>query len=165
MKKILFVDLVMTSLSLMGFNHQKLKGSEFTGLWDLVSVESIATDNSISYPYGEKPSGRMMIDEEGNYMVEIFTTVRAKIASGNKSTATPEENAMMVKGSNAHYGKLVVDQETKTLVFKAQKAFFPNWEGQDLKSAYTLENGILKSYSSNTTFGGSKAIVTWEKKK
>jgi Lipocalin-like domain len=165
MKKVLLAGLTMASLSFVGFNHQSTKGNDFTGLWDLVSVESIAADNSVTYPYGEKPSGRMMIDEDGNYMVEIFTTARAKIISGNKSTATPEENAMMVRGSNAHYGKMAGDPGTKTLLFKVQQAFFPNWEGQDLKSAYSLENGVLKSYSSNTTFGGSKAIVTWEKKK
>ena len=165
MKKYFFAGLAMASLSLMGFNHSKWKENDLAGLWDLVSVENITADNSVSYPYGEKPSGRMMIDAEGNYMVEIYTTVRTKIASGSKSTATPEENAMMVKGSNAHYGKVIIDPETKTLVFKPQKAFFPNWEGQDLKSTYSLENGILKNYSGNTTFGGSKAIVTWEKKK
>lgn len=165
MKKCLLAGISVTSLLLLSFGYQQVKQKDFTGLWDLVAVESIAADNTITYPYGEKPSGRMMIDKEGNYMVEIYTTTRAKITSGSKNTATAEENVMMVKGSNAHYGKFVADMEAKTLVYKPEKAFFPNWEGQDLKSTFTLDNGLLKNYSANTTFGGSKAIVSWQKRK
>lgn len=165
MKKILVAGMVLSIVCLLGFNYQAVTQKDFIGLWDLVSIESVAKDGTITYPYGEKPSGRMMIDKEGNYMVEIYTITRAQLASGSKNTATPEENAMLVKGSNAHYGKFVADTKAKTLSYKPEKAFFPNWENQDLQSTFSLENGTLKNYSGNTTFGSAKAIVTWQKRK
>jgi hypothetical protein len=165
MKKILLAGVALATICSMSFTYQTLTQKDFTGLWELVSVESITKDGTVTYPYGEKPSGRMMIDKDGNYMVEIYTINRAKIVSGNKNTATPEENAMLVKGSNAHYGKFVADVNAKTLLFKPEAAFFPNWEAQDLQSTFSLENGTLKSYSANTTFGSAKAIVTWQKRK
>lgn len=163
MKKKLLAGIVLAFVCLTGFDQLKAKQKDFAGLWELVSVENIAKDSTTSYPYGEKPAGRMMIDKEGNYMIEIYTVTRTKIASGSKNSATAEENIMLVKGSNAHYGKFVADNEAKTLLYKPERAFFPNWEGQELKSQFTYEKGILKSYSTNTTFGGSKAIVTWKK--
>ncbi len=163
MKKILPAALMLSSAGLPGFSNQDIQQKDFIGAWELVSVESIAQDNTVTYPYGEHPLGEMMIDGEGNYMVEIYTRSRAKIVSGSKSSATPEENVMMVKGSNAHYGKFVADVEAKTLTYKPEGAFFPNWEGQELKSTFTLEDGVLKSYSVNTTFGAARAIVTWQK--
>jgi len=165
MKIVLLSGISMASLLLMSLRDQNLKKKNFIGIWDLISVENLASDNSVSYPYGEKPAGRMMIDSDDNYMVEIYTAKRTKIATGSKNTASPEENVMMVKGSNAHYGTFAVDVSAGTLLFKPEKAFFPNWEGLDLKSTFTIENEILKSFSCNTTFGGSKAIVTWKKRK
>ncbi|MFN8349250.1 MAG: lipocalin-like domain-containing protein [Spirosomataceae bacterium] len=163
MKQTLVTAITLTCVCLMGFNYGNIKQKDFIGVWQLVSIESIAKDSSVSYPYGEKPMGRMMIDKDGNYMVEIYTNSRTKIASGSKSSATPEENMMMVKGSNAHYGKFIADVEAKTLLYKPEGAFFPNWQGQELKSTFTLQDGLLKSYSINTTFGAAKAIVTWQK--
>jgi Lipocalin-like domain len=137
---------------------------DLVGTWDLVTVKSIAADSSITYPYGEHPAGLLIFSAGGEYALQIYSHNRSKIASGNKSTATPEENGMMVKGSNAHFGKYKLDAASKTITYSVESAFFPNWEGQELKASVTLENNIFTSYAGFTTFGAAKAVVIWKKR-
>ena len=137
---------------------------DLIGTWDLVTVKSIAADSTVTYPYGEHPAGFLIFSAEGDYALQIYSRNRPKIVSGNKSTATPEENIIMVKGSNAHFGKYKLDAGNKTITYSVESAFFPNWEGQDLKATVTLGNNILTSYAGFTTFGAAKAVVIWRKR-
>jgi Lipocalin-like domain len=136
---------------------------DLVGTWDLIAVKSIAADSTVTYPYGEHPAGFLIFSSGGEYALQIYSRNRSKIVSGNKSTATPEENGMMVKGSNAHFGKYKLDAVNKTITYSVESAFFPNWEGQDLKATITLENNILTSHAGFTTFGAAKAVVIWKK--
>jgi hypothetical protein len=163
MKSTLLGIMLLTSTGLLAQNNKKL-AKAFTGVWELVTVKSVAADSNVSYPYGEHPAGTMILDNNGYYSLQIYGEGRTKIASGSKNTATPEENIMLVKKSNAHYGSYTIDGQNGAIIFKPAYAFFPNWEGQELKHSYTLENGILTYSSAVSTFGASKAIVVWKKK-
>ncbi len=159
------------SISLLAITHlfaQTTKRKKIfpaiNGIWELVTVKSVSADSSVSYPYGEHPFGNMLLMQDGNYSVQIYSASRTKIISGNKSTATPEENIMMVKGSNAHYGKYELDIKSQVIIFKPEHAFFPNWEGQELKQSFVLEGNMLTYSSSASTFGANKSVVIWKMK-
>lgn len=135
------------------------------GEWTLISIENTNADSSKSYPYGDAPQGLLIFEPNGDYAIQILRAVRPKVASNNKSTATPEESIALVQGANSHYGQYIVDEQKHTITYKVAHAFFPNWEGKDLTTIYTLQDDILKSYSTNTTNGGASAVITWKRKK
>jgi hypothetical protein len=157
-KHLLLFGLLITSVTTWA------QTSKFTGAWSLVSVENTNADNSKTFPYGEEPKGLLVLEQNGDYAVQILKAARPKVVSNNKNTATPEENAALVQGNNSHFGKFLIDENNHTITYQVEHAFFPNWEGRELKSSYTLTGDILKIFSNNTTNGGASAIVTWKRK-
>lgn len=139
--------------------------TEIIGTWTLVSVENINSDGTKNFPYDLNPKGILFFDEKGNYSIEIYKNERPKIISGDKNKCTPEENAAIVQGSNAHFGKYEIDEVQKIITFKIQTASFPNWEGTVQKRSYTFMNNELKYVVTNTTQGGKSvtAEVVWKK--
>ena len=155
-------------LGLNTANAQKtkqIKNSEILGSWTLVSVENINSDGTKNLPYDVNPRGILFFDEKGNYAIEIYKNERPKIISGDKNKCTPEENASIVQGSNAHFGEYEIDETNKIITFKIKTASFPNWEGTIQKRSYTFLNNELKYVVTNTTQGGKSvtAEVVWKK--
>lgn len=144
---------------------KKVMKSEIVGSWTLVSVENINSDGTKNLPYDVNPKGILFFDEKGNYAIEIYKNERPRIISGDKNKCTPEENASIVQGSNAHFGKYEIDQTDKIITFKIKTASFPNWEGTIQKRSYTFLNNELKYVVTNTTQGGKSvtAEVVWKK--
>ena len=91
---------------------------------------------------------------------------RPLIVSGNKNTSTPEENAALIKGFNAHFGTYEVDDKYKRITFNIMHASFPNWENKTQKRNYTYSNNELKYIVTNTTQGGASVVaeVLWKKR-
>ena len=157
MKTIFFILFTLGSMSIT-YAQNKL-----TGTWTLVSVDNIYPDSSRIHPYGEHPQGLLMMDTKGNYAIQIFNVIRPKVISGDKNKCTPEENAALVQGSNAHFGKYMADD--KTITFNIAHASFPNWEGTIQKRSYTFTGNELKYVVTNTTQGGQSVIaeVVWQR--
>lgn len=144
---------------------QKPLRDQLIGTWQLFSVDNIYPDNSRVHPYGENPKGMLIFDVNGNYAIQIFRANRPKILSGDKNNCTPEENSMLVQGSNSHFGKYLVDETAKTITFNIIHASFPNWEGTVQKRFYNFAGNEIKYVVTHTTQGGLDVIaeVTWIK--
>jgi hypothetical protein len=138
---------------------------QLAGTWTLISVDNIYADGSRVHPYGDNPSGMLFFDEKGNYAIQILRTTRPQIASGDKNNCTPEEYLALVQGSNSHFGKYTIDEKNKTITFKIEKAFFPNWEGTEQKRTYTYADNEIRYVVTHTTQGGKAVIaeVAWRK--
>jgi hypothetical protein len=165
MKRLLVLLLCFTSV----VNAQKSSGKslkqELIGTWSLVSVDNIYPDNSRIHPYGDNPKGLLIFDNKGNYAIQILKAVRPLIATGDKNKSTPEENSVMVQGSNSHFGKYAVNEAEKTITFKIEHAFFPNWENTEQKRVYTYTRNEIKYVVTHTTQGGQSVIaeVAWRR--
>src|ERR1044072_3299106 len=61
------------------------------GTWTLVAADREFPDGRRVPDYGDRPQGRMMIDEKGRYSIQIFGTDRQRFASGSAAQGTPEE--------------------------------------------------------------------------
>jgi hypothetical protein len=160
---ILFLLLVVNS-AIAQKAKQTIK-TEILGAWTLVSVENINSDGTKNLPYDLNPKGILFFDDKGNYAIEIYKNERSKIISEDKNKCTPEENAAIVQGSNAHFGVYEIDENQKIITFKIKTASFPNWEGTIQKRSYTFMNNELKYVVTNTTQGGKSVIaeVVWKK--
>jgi len=162
------VSILFLLLALNAAIAQKTKqemNTEILGSWALVSVENINSDGTKNLPYDVNPKGILFFDEKGNYAIEIYKNERPKIISGDKNKCTPQENASIVQGSNAHFGEYEIDETNKIITFKIKTASFPNWEGSIQKRSYTFLNNELKYVVTNTTQGGKSvtAEVVWKK--
>ncbi len=106
--------------------------------------------------------GSLSLDASGRYMLMTMRPDLPKIASGNRMTATPEENKAIVGGVVAHFGTYTVADNN--LVFRIELASFPNWNGVEQKRAFTLNGDELK-YTLATASGGGSVTLTWKRVK
>jgi len=168
MKKLLFLTLLsitISKLSAQSYKTQDIKNEDLIGIWSLVAVENTNPDGSKTLPYGEKPKGMLVLEENGNYAIQILKASRPKVVAGDKNKATPEENAALVQGNNSHFGTYALNDKLHTITFRVETAFYPNWEGTVQERSYTLKDDELKYTVTNTTNGGAvTASVVWRRK-
>lgn len=132
------------------------------GTWALVAADKILPGGERVPDYGKSPKGRLMIDAQGRYSLQIFKSERAPFASGDKAHGSPDEFSSAVLGSSTHYGALDVDAKLGILIFRIEGASFPNWEGTVQKREYTLEGEVL-TYRVPARPDGSIPLSAWRK--
>jgi len=76
---------------------------------------------------------------------------------------TVEENKAAVQGANPHWGTDSVNEANKTIDFKIEHAFFPNWEGTEQKRPFTITGDELR-YTATASTGGTAELV-WKRAK
>lgn len=135
------------------------------GTWTLTAADRLKPDGSRARDYGEHPKGRLIIDAQGRYSLQIFDGDRPRVASGEKRTATPEENAGAVLGSSTHYGTVAIDTAAHVLVFKIEGASFPNWDGTEQRRKYALTADSLSYQVPTPRPDGSVPISEWRRER
>src|SRR6478752_6215506 len=133
------------------------------GTWTLTAADRLKPDGARARDYGEHPKGRLIIDEKGRYSLQIFDGDRPRVASGDKRTATAEENAGAVLGSSTHYGTVAIDAAAHVLVFRIEGASFANWEGTEQRRKYVLTADTLSYQVPTPRPDGSVPISEWRR--
>jgi hypothetical protein len=87
-----------------------------------------------------------------------------KVASNNRTTATPEENKAIVQGSLTHFGTLSVNAADKTMTFKIETATFPNFDGTEQKRPFTVTGDEL-TFTVAAASGGGTVTAVWKRAK
>lgn len=134
------------------------------GTWTLTAADRITPSGVRERDYGAAPKGRLIIDAQGRYSLQIFKSERTGFASGDKKRGTPEEYADAVLGSSTHYGVVAIDEAAHQLVFKIEGASFKNWEGGTQRRAYDLRGDLL-SYRVPTAPDGNVPISEWRRER
>ena len=93
-------------------------------------AEVVAPDGKKSFPFGETPKGVLIFTADGHFAQVHIASDVPKIASGNRLTGTPEEYAIIMRGSISIFGDYSVNEEKKTVTFKIVSATYPNWQGE-----------------------------------
>lgn len=135
------------------------------GTWTLTAADRLQPDGARVRDYGAHPKGRLIIDAEGRYSLQIFDGDRPRVASGDKRTATPEENAGAVLGSSTHYGTVAIDAAAKVLVFRIEGASFANWEGTEQQRKFALTNDSLSYQVPTPRPDGAIPISEWRRER
>jgi polyisoprenoid-binding protein YceI len=99
--------------------------------------------------------------------MQIFRDGRPKFAANDKSKGTPEEHKAAMQGSNAHFGRYTVNEMDHSVTFHIEHASFPNWEGSERKSPFTLTGDEFKYTVANPTTGGPNVTgeVVWKRQR
>jgi hypothetical protein len=136
---------------------------DLVGTWTLVSAVTEQGGNKTD-TYGPHPKGILMVDANGRYVIAIARAGLPKVASNNRTTATPEENKAIVGGSITHFGTLSVNAADQTMTFKIETATFPNFDGTEQKRPFTLTGDDL-TYTVPAASGGGTATTVWKRAK
>jgi hypothetical protein len=155
---LLFLGVVLSASEVFAQSTKDLAGT-----WTLVSVVTEQGGNKTD-TYGPNPKGILMVDANGRYVITFARADLPKVASNNRTTATPEENKAIVGGSLTHFGTISVNTADKTFTFKIETATFPNWDGTEQKRAFTVTGDEL-TYTVPTASGGGTASVVWKRAK
>jgi hypothetical protein len=84
-----------------------------------------------------------------------------KLASDNRTAATPEEAKAIVSGSIAHFGSYLISDATIT--FRIETSTHPNWDETTQKRSFTIKGEELKYTVSTAAVGGGSATLTWKR--
>lgn len=135
------------------------------GTWTLTAADRLYPDGERAHDYGDHPQGRLIIDAQGRYSLQIFDGDRLRIASGDKATATPQELSSAVTGSSTHYGTVAVDPAAHLLVFRIAGASFANWDGTEQRRKYVLTADSLSYQVPTPRADGSVPISEWRRER
>jgi len=138
------------------------------GAWKLVRCDNVYPDGHRVELYGPNPDGLWLIDAQGNYTMLIVRSQRNRFAANDKSKGTPEEYRSASLDFNAHYGHVSV--EGMKMHVHIDHASFPNWDGRDSTSSFTIKNdekGDELTYTvgapSSGAGEGAKGEVVWRR--
>jgi hypothetical protein len=134
------------------------------GTYSLVAADVIKTDGARVRDYGDAPKGRLIIDAQGRYSLQIYKSERPRFASDNKLAGTPAEFEAAMLGSSVHFGTLQIDPAAGDLIFSIEGASFPNWEGTRQKRHYQF-NGDELSYRVPPRPDGGTPVSVWRRLK
>jgi hypothetical protein len=132
------------------------------GTWTLVAADKILPGGARARDYGEHPRGRLVVDAQGRYSLQIFKSERVRFATDSKADGSTDEFKSAVMGSSTHYGTVTIDAKAGQLVFSIEGSSFPNWEGTVQRRRYTLEGGEL-SYQVPPRADGSIPVSVWRR--
>ena len=133
----------------------------FIGVWKLVSCESKAKDGAVSYPYGEKPVGRITYDQAGRMSAQLMRPGR-RPAGVSLRGASAEELREAVSGFAAYFGTFDVDEAARTVIHHVQGGLIPGRVGTDLRRTYEFAGNRLI-----LTAAGQDAVLrlVWERER
>ena len=134
--------------------------NRFIGVWRLVSCVRKESNGDLTYPYGEKPVGRIAYDKAGRMSVQIMRPGRSQASGRTLRGASVDILREAVDGFIAYFGTFDVDEATRTVVHHVQACLVPSWVGTDLKRIYEFEGNrlILTAESEEGTLR-----LTWQR--
>jgi hypothetical protein len=138
---------------------------DVVGTWTLVSPVTEHGGNKTD-TYGPNPKGMWVVDANDRYVMAYARADLPKVASNNRTSATPEENKAIVGGSLTHFGTVSVNPADKTLTLNVEASTFPNWNGTALKVPFTITGDELTFTAVATAAsGGGTVTVVWKRAK
>lgn len=136
--------------------------SPLAGSWTLVAADVLHPDGSRGRDYGAAPLGRLLVDAQGRYSLQIFKSERPRFAAADKGQGSTAEFAAAVLGSSTHYGSVSVDADKQLLTFAIEGSSFPNWEGTRQQRQFLLKDNEL-SYQVPPRPNGDIPVSVWRR--
>lgn len=134
------------------------------GAWTLVRCDNVYPDGHRVQLYGPHPEGLWLIDDQGDYMMQIVRAKRMPFAADDKSKGTPEEYRAASMDSDAHYGH--ISANANVIHIHILHASFPNWDGESSTRRYTLKGDLLTYWLAKPSSGaaeGAQGEVVWRR--
>jgi hypothetical protein len=150
--------------SLLAVSPAHAQSANLVGAWTLVS--SVVEQGGQKFePFGPNPRGALIFEAGGRYAAMIARPGLPKLASDNRTAATPEEAKAIVAGSIGHFGSYAISAADKTITFRIETSTHPSWDGAEQKRSYTLSGDELRYTVGTAAVGGGSATLVWRRAK
>lgn len=138
---------------------------QLIGTWRLLSCDAVTSDGKTAYPFGPKPTGRLIYDRAGGMTVQVMASGREPLSVFEKSRATPEEAHRALKSYEAYFGTYHVNEAAQLVIHRVEGALFPNWVGTDQRRFAELSGSrlVLRTPPMPYRDGTVTTRIVWER--
>ena len=130
------------------------------GTWQLKAAYDLHKDGSKTFGFGPAPSGRLMVDHEGRYSLQIYRSNQptyAVDAQGNRTQFKPGEIA------STHYGEVNLEAATGRVTFRIEQAYNLRWNGTVQMRPYHLSADELSYRVPPQPGSDTEAVSVWQR--
>lgn len=138
------------------------RGASLVGTWDLVAADKELPDGTRVPDYGAHPVGRLMIDAQGRYSLQIFRSERPNFAANDRAKGTDSEMREAVLGVSTAIGTVTTDWEAHTMQFNVIDGAYPNIRGTSQVRPFTFDGKVL-AWRVAKRPDGSVPISVWRR--
>jgi hypothetical protein len=141
----------------------KTLAEQFVGTWTLVELFYTTQNGTRIDSLGSDPMGRLRLDADGTFTLQIMRRGLPKFKSNNREQGTAEENRAVVQGTVSYFGTYSVNEKDKIFAVHIEACSYPNFEGADQQRPFTLKGDILTFTNKNSSVAGSSVQQTWRR--
>ena len=98
------------------------------GEWELVGWRRVASDGSVTYPFGEDVEGLLIYTASGLMMVQMTASKRPNIDTTDPLGGDAEARASAYSTCLAYFGRYEIHGEE--VVHRVEASLYPNWSGR-----------------------------------
>jgi hypothetical protein len=139
------------------------QAKDLVGTWTLVSL-TFEQDGKKTDFYGPNPRGQLTYDADGHFSEILTRSDLPKFASNSRMTGTAEENKSIVQGILAQFGTYSVSEADKMITRHIESCTFPNYNGMDRKSSFSVSGDELSITGlSGTSTGTGTPHLIWKR--
>jgi hypothetical protein len=157
--------LALTLLPGSAVSQQKSLKEQLVGTWNIVSWERTDPDGTKVHAFGTNPKGINIFGADGHFVVLYTRADLPKLASNDRTKATPQEAKALMDGAIAYYGTYTVDDASKTIALSIETTTFPNQLGRPQKRVISSLTTDELKYSNPTATAGGRIEVTLKRAK
>jgi hypothetical protein len=161
-RRLLLISLASTAVfaASQAWSQHKDLQKEIVGDWTLVSSYN-ERDGKRTEPFGRRPEGYLHLGQNGRFAYLVFSAKHAaNFAASDRTKATPDEAAAVVRSSIAYYGTYKVSKDG-SLEWNIERTTFPNNRGPG-KRTVTLSGDEMSIANAGATAGGTNYFV-WKR--
>jgi hypothetical protein len=155
----------LTFLSGTAISQQNSLQDQLVGAWTLHIGDSVRPDGSQTPLFGPNPNGIVTFDAGGHYNLEISRSNVPKLASGNGTSGTADENKTAAGAALAHSGTYTVEEAAHTLTFRAESSSPPNAKEAQQKWQFSILSADDLKWEAPRASGGGSELFYWKRVK
>jgi hypothetical protein len=164
-RRLVLVSLAGTAIlaaAPQALSQQKDLKKQLIGDWTLVSAYN-ERDGKKSENFGPRPEGYLHLGPNGRFANFVFAKDAPAFAGKDRSNATPDEAAAVIRNSIAYYGTYKVNEKDATLDWNIEHSTFPNNKGSGKRSV-KFSGDQMTLTNTGATAGGTNVFV-WKRAK
>ena len=120
------------------------RAASLIGTWKLVKYEDRRADGTLSYPFGEHPTGYFVYDATGHLSVQIMRTPALKPFSGmREGTGDGASYREAFLAYAAYFGTYAVDATKGTVTHQVEGSLRADYTGTDQVRRFRIEGDRL----------------------
>ncbi len=146
-------------------SQQKSLKDQLVGTWILTSWERANPDGSKTHAFGANPKGINVFSADGRFALIYTRGDLPKLASNDRTKATPQEAKVIMDGAIAYYGTYSVDEASKAITLNIESTTFPNQLGRPQKRVINSLTADELKYSNPTATAGGQIQIAMKRAK